>query len=77
MLIDINQIFGLLFSPPVFITLLFPGLATILVVLLLMIWLERKIAAKVQLRYGPLYVFKPLGGVIQLIADLIRYLFAG
>lgn len=65
----------LLLEPYVFIPLVFPGLITALVLLLIVIWLERKIAAKVQLRYGPLYVLKPLGGIIQTVADLLRYLF--
>lgn len=72
----VSPILGLLFLPQVFIPLIYPGLATILIVIILLIWLERKIAGKVQLRYGPLYVFKPLGGILQLVADLIRFLFA-
>jgi NADH:ubiquinone oxidoreductase subunit H len=30
----------------------------------------------VQLRYGPLYILKALGGITQLLADLLRYLFS-
>ena len=66
----------LIFQPWIFIPLIFPGLTTAFLVLLGIIWAERKIAAKVQMRYGPLYVLKPLGGAIQMIADLLRYLFA-
>ncbi|MEM1520990.1 MAG: NADH-quinone oxidoreductase subunit NuoH [Candidatus Korarchaeum sp.] len=69
------DVLRLLFEPYIFIPLVFPGLITAFVLLLIIIWLERKIAAKVQLRYGPLYVLKPLGGIIQTIADLLRYLF--
>ncbi|RDD53929.1 MAG: NADH-quinone oxidoreductase subunit NuoH [Candidatus Korarchaeota archaeon NZ13-K] len=69
------DIIGLLFEPYIFIPLVFPGLIAAFILLLIIIWLERKIAAKVQLRYGPLYVLKPLGGVIQTVADLLRYLF--
>lgn len=69
------NIIDLLFQPYIFIPLVFPGLIAAFVLLLIIIWLERKIAAKVQLRYGPLYVLKPLGGVIQTVADLLRYLF--
>ncbi|MEM0017644.1 MAG: NADH-quinone oxidoreductase subunit NuoH [Candidatus Korarchaeum sp.] len=65
----------LLFEPYIFIPLVFPGLIAAFALLLIIIWLERKIAAKVQLRYGPLYVLKPLGGIIQTVADLLRYLF--
>jgi NADH-quinone oxidoreductase subunit H len=72
----IVPLLSLIFKPYVFVPLIYPGLLVIIVVLLFIIWLERKIAGKVQLRYGPLYVCKRLGGVIQLIADLLRYLFA-
>ncbi|RLG50122.1 MAG: NADH-quinone oxidoreductase subunit NuoH [Thermoproteota archaeon] len=69
-------ILDLLFSPWLFVPLIFPGLVTVFLVILFIIWFERKLAAKVQLRYGPLYVLKQLGGAIQLVADLLRYLFA-
>lgn len=72
----IERILRLLLSPQVFAPLIYPGIVTILAVIIFMLWLERKIAAKVQLRYGPLYVLKRLGGIIQLIADLLRFLFA-
>lgn len=75
-MITLDQIIRLIFFPPIFITIVFPGLIALLIVIVFLIWLERKIAAKVQLRYGPLYILKPLGGVIQTIADLLRYLFA-
>ncbi|RSN75082.1 NADH-quinone oxidoreductase subunit NuoH [Candidatus Methanodesulfokora washburnensis] len=72
---QVQEILNILFEPYIFIPLVFPGLIAAFIVLLIIIWLERKIAAKVQLRYGPLYIIKPLGGVIQTVADLIRYLF--
>ncbi len=71
----LSFLISLLFRPCIFIPLIFPGLTVIFIMLLMIIWLERKIAAKVQLRYGPLYVFKPLGGVIQTVADLLKDLF--
>ena len=74
--LTLDTLLGILLTPQVFAPLIYPGLVTILVVIIFLIWLERKIAGKVQLRYGPLYVLKPLGGVIQLIADLLRFLFA-
>lgn len=70
-----QDLLDLIFEPYVFIPLIFPGIAVAFLLLLVIIWLERKIAAKVQLRYGPLYVLKPLGGATQMVADLIRYLF--
>ncbi|HDD68747.1 MAG TPA: NADH-quinone oxidoreductase subunit NuoH [Candidatus Korarchaeota archaeon] len=72
----LKLILDLLFSPWLFVPLIFPGLITVFLLILFIIWFERKIAAKVQLRYGPLYVLKQLGGAIQLVADLLRYLFA-
>ncbi len=72
----LKWIINLVFSPWLFVPLIFPGLVTVFIVILFIIWFERKLAAKVQLRYGPLYVLKQLGGAIQLVADLLRYLFA-
>lgn len=71
----IRWIISLLFKPYVFAPIFFPGIATAFILIILLIWLERKIAAKVQLRYGPLYVSKRFGGILQLVADLLRYLF--
>ncbi len=63
-------------SPAFFIPIVFPGLLTLLVVLLGLIWIERKLTAKVQMRYGPLYILKHLGGAIQMVADLTKYMFS-
>ncbi len=62
-------------SPQFFGPIVFPGLLTVLAVLLSIIWVERKIAARVQMRVGPLYVLKPLGGAIQMLADGLRFFF--
>lgn len=69
-------IFHFLLQPYIFVPLIYPGLMVVIIVIIFILWLERKIAGKVQLRYGPLYVSKRFGGIIQLIADLLRYLFA-
>lgn len=66
----------LIFQPCIFVPLIYPGLIMVIVVIVFILWLERKVAGKIQVRYGPLYVSKRLGGIIQLIADLLRYLFA-
>lgn len=71
----LELIIRLLLSPYIFAPLIYPGLVTALVILLTLIWLERKFAAKVQLRYGPLYVAKQIGGAPQLLADAIRFMF--
>jgi len=52
-----------------------PGLITIVLVLLTAIWAERKIAGRVQMRYGPLHISQRIGGYLQLVADLIRITF--
>ncbi|HLN89929.1 MAG TPA: NADH-quinone oxidoreductase subunit NuoH [Candidatus Binatia bacterium] len=72
----ILAIWNFIISPAFFIPLIFPGLLTLLVVLLGLIWFERKLTAKVQMRYGPLYILKALGGAIQMVADLTKYLFS-
>lgn len=72
----VNLILSILLHPSIFIPLIFPGFITILVVIILLIWAERKIAAKIQMRIGPLYVTRRFGGVLQLLADLLRYMFA-
>lgn len=71
----LEWLISLLLSPQVFAPLIFPGLATALVVLLTVIWAERKIAARVQMRVGPLYVTRRFGGVLQMLADGTRYMF--
>jgi NADH:ubiquinone oxidoreductase subunit H len=72
----IEKILEILMSPPVFIPLIFPGFITVMIILLILIWFERKLTAKVQMRYGPLYIFKHFGGIIQMVADLLKYLFS-
>ncbi|MFQ5710842.1 MAG: NADH-quinone oxidoreductase subunit NuoH [Candidatus Geothermarchaeales archaeon] len=72
----VRMLLDLLFTPQLFVPLVYPGFIAATVVLLIIIWLERKISGKVQLRYGPLYVLKPLGGVIQLLADGLKFFFA-
>ena len=69
-------IWHFIISPAFFIPLIFPGLVTILIVLLGLIWFERKLTAKVQMRFGPLYILKAFGGAIQMVADLTKYLFS-
>ncbi len=55
--------------------LVYPGLAAFMAVALFVIWAERKIAARVQMRVGPLYVSRRLGGALQLLADGVRIAF--
>jgi len=55
--------------------LIYPGLAAFMAVALFIIWAERKITARVQMRVGPLYVSRRLGGALQLLADGVRIAF--
>ena len=59
------------FYPSFFLMIIFPGLVIGGLFVVLTIWFERKIAARVQMRVGPYYVSK-FGGIAQLIADAIR-----
>lgn len=72
----IELLLQIVFSPFFFVPLIFPGLLTVTIAIVLLIWFERKLTAKVQMRYGPLYVLKPLGGALQMVADLLKFLFA-
>lgn len=55
--------------------IIYPGLLLVVVIAALMLWAERKIVALVQLRYGPLWVSRRIGGALQGFADLIRFSF--
>jgi NADH-quinone oxidoreductase subunit H len=60
---------------PFFETLVFPGFIYAILVAYLAIWGERKFAAKVQNRVGPLYAGALPGGILQNIADFVKILF--
>ena len=60
--------------PSFFLMIIFPGLVIGGLFVVLTIWFERKIAARVQMRVGPYYVSR-FGGIAQLIADAIRIVF--
>ncbi|MCE4627776.1 MAG: NADH-quinone oxidoreductase subunit NuoH [Desulfurococcales archaeon] len=51
------------------------GLIVPLLVVIYILWFERKTAARVQRRIGPLHVSPKIAGGLQLLADLIRYSF--
>jgi NADH-quinone oxidoreductase subunit H len=63
----------IIFYPPVYQYVIIPGFAAALVIVIFIIWFERKAAARVQMRYGPLEISPRTGGATQLIADLLRY----
>ncbi len=68
----IQQILDIILWPPLFYLIIFPGLIFTLLFIMFIIWAERKIAARVQLRYGPLEIAPKIGGAIQLMADFLR-----
>lgn len=71
----IGYIVALLLWKPLFALIFFPGLVTLLIVLLFIIWFERKLTARIQWRRGPLEIARPVGGIIQPLADGMRYFF--
>ncbi|MFB6470588.1 MAG: NADH-quinone oxidoreductase subunit NuoH [Vulcanisaeta sp. AZ3] len=71
----INIIVHLILWRPIFDLLFVPGLVSVTIALIYIIWFERKITAKVQWRIGPLEVSRSIGGFLQPFADLFRYTF--
>ena len=55
-----------------FLTLIAPGILAAILSALICVWLERKLAAIVQHRYGPYRVSKKLEGLLQPIADFLK-----
>ncbi len=71
----VNVIVAFILWKPIFHVLILPGLIGMTLVLLFIIYFERKITARVQWRVGPKEVSRRTGGVIQALADGMRYLF--
>ncbi|MCG2863963.1 MAG: NADH-quinone oxidoreductase subunit NuoH [Vulcanisaeta sp.] len=71
----INIIVHLILWRPIFDLLFVPGLISVTIALIYIIWFERKLTAKVQWRIGPLEVSRSIGGFLQPFADLFRYTF--
>jgi len=67
-------IYDLTHMGPVFKAVIFPGLTFVFILAIILVWLERKMAAKVQMRIGPLYAGGP-EGILQPIADFIKFAF--
>jgi NADH-quinone oxidoreductase subunit H len=60
---------------PIFAFVICPGLTVGGLSLLFFPWIERKLCARIQWRVGPHEIVWWLGGVIQLLADSLRFLF--
>ncbi len=71
----LTKIIHFILSPPILAPIVYPGLVFALITVLVIIWLERKLAAVVQMRVGPYYVSRQLHGALQLIADGTRFFF--
>ncbi|HID26447.1 MAG TPA: NADH-quinone oxidoreductase subunit NuoH [Methanosarcinales archaeon] len=71
----VNYLIALILWKPLFAILLLPGFGGMMTALLLIIWFERKLTARIQWRIGPLEVSRPIWGIIQPMADGIRYFF--
>jgi len=56
----------------IFQILVFPGLAFLILLAFLAEWVDRKVVARIQSRYGPLYTGP--SGVLQPIADFVKLL---
>ncbi len=69
----IGPIVNFLLWRPIFAVWFSPGLICLAIALIYVIWWERKAAARVQWRFGPLEISRRVGGIIQPISDLIRY----
>ncbi len=68
-------ILNILVERDVFAVLIAPGLVSLLTFLGFIVWFERKITARIQWRIGPKEVSPYLGGILQVLADMIRYLY--
>ena len=60
-------------NPTFFRIVIFPGFTFVALLTLWLGWFERKLAAKVHMRYGPLYAGR-ISGVLQPIADILKLL---
>jgi len=66
------DLWGLLFSTRLWFFVVM--LAASGIVLLTVVWFERKAAARVQMRVGPYHVSPWLGGYLQLLADAFKFI---
>jgi NADH-quinone oxidoreductase subunit H len=71
----VGYIIALVLWKPFFAIVICPGLTVGGLSLLFFPWIERKLCARIQWRVGPHEIVWWLGGVIQILADALRFLF--
>lgn len=71
----IKYIVAFILWKPVFALLFVPGFLSLMLVVVFMIWFERKLTARIQWRVGPKEISRHIGGIIQPLGDGLRYLF--
>ncbi len=71
----IKYLVALILWKPFFAVILVPGLTGLMLSLLFIIWFERKLTARIQWRMGPLEISRSIGGILQPLADGMRYFF--
>ena len=71
----VGYIIALILWKPFFVLILIPGFATLGIMLLILPWIERKMVGRMQWRVGPREISPHTRGIIQLLADSLRFLF--
>ena len=71
----INNLIAFLLWESFFVLFLVPGFATLGILLLILPWIERKMVGRMQWRVGPREISPRTRGIIQLLADSLRFLF--
>ena len=71
----IGDLISLLLWESFIVLIVLPGFAVLGVVLLILPWIERKMVGRMQWRVGPREISPRTRGVIQLLADSLRFLF--
>ncbi len=71
----INNLIAFLLWESFFVLIIMPGFATLGTLLLILPWIERKMVGRMQWRVGPREISPRTRGIIQLLADSLRFLF--
>ena len=71
----IGDMLAFILWKPFFVLILIPGFATLGLMLLILPWIERKMVGRMQWRVGPREISPRTRGIIQLLADSLRFLF--